>query len=165
MRRLINPPVPEPPAMRLTLATVGRWKRGPLRELFEDYRKRLSWPLILKEVNAKKPLEGAQLIQHEAELLQGALPDQATLVALDAGGKALSSEAFADTLGGWEDDGVGEVAFLIGGAEGLDSSLRQRAVLKLSLGPMTWPHMLVRVLLAEQLYRAQAIRQGHPYHK
>ncbi|MDZ7712082.1 MAG: 23S rRNA (pseudouridine(1915)-N(3))-methyltransferase RlmH [Rhodovibrio sp.] len=151
--------------MRLTLAAVGRWKRGPLPELFEDYRKRLSWPLTLKEVSVRKPLDGAQLIAHEADLLQAALPEQATLVALDAGGKALSSEAFADTLGAWEDDGVAEVAFLIGGSDGLDQSLRQRADLALSLGPMTWPHMLVRVLLAEQLYRAQAIRQGHPYHK
>ena len=151
--------------MRLTLAAVGRWKRGPLPELFEDYRKRLSWPLTLKEVSARKPLDGAQLIAHEAELLQAALPEQAALVALDAGGKALSSDAFADTLGAWEDDGVGQVAFLIGGSDGLDPALLQRADLTLSLGAMTWPHMLVRVLLAEQLYRAQAIRQGHPYHK
>jgi 23S rRNA (pseudouridine1915-N3)-methyltransferase len=151
--------------MRLTLAAVGRWKRGPLPELFEDYRKRLSWPLTLKEVSAKKPLEGAQLIAHEGELLAGALPEQATLVALDAGGKALSSDAFANTLSAWEDDGVGHVAFLIGGSDGLDPALLQRADLRLSLGAMTWPHMLVRVLLAEQLYRAQAIRQGHPYHK
>ena len=151
--------------MRLTLAAVGRWKRGPLPELFEDYRKRLSWPLTLKEVSARKPLDGAQLIAHEAELLQAALPEQAALVALDAGGKALSSDAFADTLGAWEDDGAGHVAFLIGGSDGLDPALLQRADLTLSLGAMTWPHMLVRVLLAEQLYRAQAIRQGHPYHK
>jgi 23S rRNA (pseudouridine1915-N3)-methyltransferase len=151
--------------MRITLAAVGRWKRGPLPELFEDYRKRLSWPLSLKEVSARKPLEGAQLIAHEAELLAAALPEQATLVALDAGGKALSSEGFADTLGGWEDDGAAEVAFVIGGSDGLDPALLARANLRLSLGPMTWPHMLVRVLLAEQLYRAQAIRQGHPYHK
>jgi 23S rRNA (pseudouridine1915-N3)-methyltransferase len=151
--------------MRITLAAVGRWKRGPLPELFEDYRKRLSWPLSLKEVSARKPLEGAQLIAHEAELLAAALPEQATLVALDAGGKALSSEGFADTLGGWEDDGAAEVAFVIGGSDGLDPDLLARADLRLSLGAMTWPHMLVRVLLAEQLYRAQAIRQGHPYHK
>ena len=151
--------------MRITLAAVGRWKHGPLPELFEDYRKRLSWPLTLKEVSARKPLEGRQLMAHEADLLTAALPEHATQVALDAGGKALSSAALADTLGAWEDDGVGEVAFLIGGSQGLDPALPQRADLRLSLGPMTWPHMLVRVLLAEQLYRAQAIRQGHPYHK
>lgn len=151
--------------MRLTLVAVGRWKRGPLPQLFEDYRKRLSWPLTLKEVTARKPLEGGQLMAHEAELLQAALPAQATLVALDAGGKTLSSQAFADTLGAWEDDGVGEVAFVVGGSDGLDDGLLQRADLTLSLGAMTWPHMLVRLLLAEQLYRAQAIRQGHPYHK
>jgi len=151
--------------MRLTLAAVGRWKRGPLPDLFEDYRKRLSWPLTLKEVSARKPLEGDQLKAHEAELLLAGLPEPAALVALDAGGRAMSSEAFAQTLGSWEDDGVAEVAFVIGGADGLARDLIARADLRLSLGPMTWPHMLVRVLLAEQLYRAQAIRQGHPYHK
>ncbi len=151
--------------MRLTLAAVGRWKRGPLPDLFEDYRKRLSWPLTLKEVSARKPLEGDQLKAHEAELLLAGLPEPAALVALDARGRAMSSEAFAQTLGSWEDDGVAEVAFVIGGADGLARDLIARADLRLSLGPMTWPHMLVRVLLAEQLYRAQAIRQGHPYHK
>ena len=151
--------------MRVTLAAVGRWKRGPLPQVFEDYRTRLSWPLTLKEVSARKPLAGDRLKTHEAELLSAALPQPARLVTLDAGGTALCSEAFARWLGAWEDDGVAEVGFVIGGSEGLDPALLRRADLTLSLGPMTWPHLLVRVLLAEQLYRAQAIRQGHPYHK
>jgi 23S rRNA (pseudouridine1915-N3)-methyltransferase len=151
--------------MRITVASVGRWKRGALPELFQDYRKRLSWPLELVEVTARKPLEGDPLKAHEADLLRACVPQQAATIALDAGGKALSSERFADTLGRFEDDGVGELAFLIGGSDGLDRELVKGADLALSLGPMTWPHLLVRVLLAEQLYRAQAIRQGHPYHK
>ena len=151
--------------MRLTLAAAGRWKRGPLPELFDAYARRLTWPLELKEVAAKKPLEGAELARAEAELLLAQIPREAVVVALDAGGRALSSQAFADQLGAWRDGGARELAFLIGGADGLAPEVLQRADLRLSLGPMTWPHLLVRVLLAEQLYRAQAILQGHPYHR
>jgi 23S rRNA (pseudouridine1915-N3)-methyltransferase len=151
--------------MRVTLLAAGRWKRGPLPELFEDYRRRLSWPLALREVQAKKPLEGADLARHEAELMRAALPRQAALVALDAGGTTLDSPGFARRLSDWQDAGVHEVAFAIGGADGLAPELLARADLRLSLGPMTWPHLMVRVLLAEQLYRAQAILQGHPYHR
>jgi 23S rRNA (pseudouridine1915-N3)-methyltransferase len=134
-------------------------------ELFEDYRRRLGWPLELRELAAKKPLEGAELARHEGELMLAALPRQAALVALDAGGKALDSAAFARRLSDWQDSGTQDIAFAIGGADGLAPEVLQRADLRLSLGPMTWPHLLVRVLLAEQLYRAQAILQGHPYHR
>lgn len=151
--------------MRMTLVAAGRWKRGPLPELFRDYVKRLSWPLELKEVVERKPLEGADLARHEGERLLAQVPRTAKLIALDAGGEALSSVAFARTLGDWRDTGVGEVVFVIGGADGLSPEVLARADRTLSLGAMTWPHLLVRVLLAEQLYRAQAILQGHPYHR
>lgn len=151
--------------MRLTLIAAGRWRKGPLPELFDDYAKRLSWPLELKEVVARKPLEGAELARAEGELLLAQVPREAMLVVLDAGGRTLSSEAFARQLGEWRDGGVREAAFVIGGADGLAPEVLARADLGLSLGVMTWPHMLVRVLLAEQLYRAQAILQGHPYHR
>lgn len=151
--------------MRLTLIAAGRWKTGPLPELFDDYVKRLSWPVALKEVVEKKPLEGAELARAEGELLLAQVPREAMLVALDAGGRTLSSEAFARRLGDWRDGGVRDAAFAIGGADGLAPEVLARANLTLSLGAMTWPHMLVRVLLAEQLYRAQAILQGHPYHR
>ena len=161
--------------MRLTLAAVGRAKAGAVRDAYHDYAARLDQgprgprgllgPLTLKEVEERRPLAPVELKRREAELLLAAVPKGARLIALDERGKALSSEEFAQLLGGWRDDGVAEAAFVIGGAEGLDDSVRAAASLVLSLGPMTWPHMLVRVLLVEQLYRAQSILTGHPYHR
>ncbi|MCH8038105.1 MAG: 23S rRNA (pseudouridine(1915)-N(3))-methyltransferase RlmH [Proteobacteria bacterium] len=95
----------------------------------------------------------------------GAAPAGARLVALDEAGKAMTSAAFAGLLGRWRDAGVRDIAFLVGGAEGLDGSVREAAALTLALGPMTWPHLLTRALLAEQLYRAESILTGHPYHR
>ena len=159
--------------MRLTLAAVGRAKAGPMRDLYADFAARLNpdrnrgplGPLILKEVEERRPLAPAELKRREAELLRAALPAGARLIALDARGKSLTSEDFAALLGRWRDEAVADAAFVIGGAEGLDEGLRAEAALVLSLGAMTWPHMLVRVLLAEQLYRAQTILTGHPYHR
>lgn len=103
--------------------------------------------------------------QREGERLIAAVPTGARVVALDERGKSLDSPAFAALLKRWQDEGVGDLAFVIGGAEGLSGALLARADLTLSFGPMTWPHLLVRVLLAEQLYRAQCILDGHPYHR
>lgn len=151
--------------MRLLVAAVGRWKAGPERALYEHYARRITFPIELKQVEEKRPLKPAALRKREAELLSAQIPKGAAWVALDAGGKALTSAELAKALGAWRDDGVRDVAFVIGGAEGLDQSIRKRARLVLSLGPMTWPHLLCRGMLAEQLYRAQCILAGHPYHR
>ncbi|WP_029008667.1 23S rRNA (pseudouridine(1915)-N(3))-methyltransferase RlmH [Azospirillum halopraeferens] len=151
--------------MRLWLAAVGRSRGGPARDLYAEYTGRLSWPLTLKEVEVKKRLPPDELKQREADLLLAAIPATATVVALDERGAALDSAAFARRLGGWRDGSAGDVAFLIGGADGHGEAVRRRADLLLSFGPMTWPHMLVRGMLAEQLYRAQQILAGHPYHR
>jgi 23S rRNA (pseudouridine1915-N3)-methyltransferase len=159
--------------MRITLAAVGRAKAGPLRDLYQDFADRLNaqgnrgplGPLTLKEIEERRPLAPAELKRREADLLLAAIPSGARLIALDMRGKNLSSEAFAALLSRWRDEGARDLAFAIGGAEGLDDALRASAVLTLSLGFMTWPHMLVRVMLAEQVYRAQTILTGHPYHR
>jgi len=151
--------------MRLKVAAIGRWKAGPERSLFEHFARRITFPLDLKEVEAKKNLPPAALIRREGELLLAEAPKGAIVVALDGRGKALTSVAFAKQLGRWRDDGVRDVMFVIGGADGLDDSVRRKATLTLSLGPMTWPHLMVRAMLAEQIYRAQAILSGHPYHR
>jgi 23S rRNA (pseudouridine1915-N3)-methyltransferase len=151
--------------MRLTIAAVGRLSDGPALKLYRDYAARLSQLLTLKEVEDRRKLPAAQRLAREAELLLAAIPKGARIVALDERGKALSSPAFASLLAKWQSEGAGEVAFVIGGADGLDPGLKKRAALLLSLGPMTWPHLLCRALLAEQLYRAQSILQGHPYHR
>lgn len=151
--------------MRLCLLAVGRARRGPERELYDRYAARLVWPLTLKEVETRTALPPARQRAREAGLLLAAAPKGAKLVALDRAGELLTSEAFALRLGAWRDQGVAEIAFLIGGAEGLDERVRRNADLDLALGRVTWPHLLVRGLLLEQLYRAQQILSGHPYHR
>jgi 23S rRNA (pseudouridine1915-N3)-methyltransferase len=151
--------------LRLTIAAVGRVRDGPLQALCRDYAQRLTWPLALKEVEERRKLAIVQRIQAESRLLDEAIPAGATIVVLDQRGKSLSSEDFAARLGRWRNDGIADLAFVIGGADGLDPAWLQRAALVLSLGAMTWPHMLARVMLVEQLYRAQSILAGHPYHR
>ncbi len=151
--------------MRLVLAAVGRARAGPMRDLFEAYARRLVWPLDLREVEVRRRLAPAALRAEEAKRLRAAVPEGAVVVALDARGRELSSEAFARRLEGWREARVRRVAFLIGGAEGLDPALRESADLVLAFGAMTWPHMLARVMLVEQIYRAQQILAGHPYHR
>ena len=151
--------------MRLVVAAVGRCKTGLERALFEHYARRITFPLELKEVEEKKKLKPAALKRREGELLLAQAPDGAVIVALDETGKELSSAAFADRLGRWRDDGIKDVVFLIGGAEGLDDTVKKRADLVVGFGSQTWPHLLVRGMLAEQVYRAQCILSGHPYHR
>ncbi|NQV47050.1 MAG: 23S rRNA (pseudouridine(1915)-N(3))-methyltransferase RlmH [Rhodospirillaceae bacterium] len=153
--------------MRILIAAVGRAKAGPERELYEHYRGRVIQPfsLELKEVEEKRSLSAPELKQREGELLLAAIPDGAITVALDERGKAASSAEFAKMLGHWRDDGIRDVVFLIGGAGGLADPVRAAASHVMSFGAATWPHMLVRGLLAEQVYRAQSILSGHPYHR
>jgi len=156
--------------MKLRILAVGRAKSGPEAALIAEYGKRLQWTLAIEEVEERRPLTGPELKAREAELLaqalaKGAAKGQRILVALDERGRQLGSREFAQKLAGWRDQGVAEIAFVIGGADGLADSLRQRADLALSLGQMTWPHMLARAMLVEQIYRAQQILAGHPYHR
>ncbi len=151
--------------MRIIVAAVGRARRGPERDLFEHYARRISPPLLLKEVEEKRPLPPARMKKRQGELLLAAVPAGAAVVALDAKGRPLDSAALAGRIGGWRDGGIGDLAFLVGGPEGLDEMVLGHAGLVLSLGAMTWPHMLVRGMLAEQIYRAQCILSGHPYHR
>jgi 23S rRNA (pseudouridine1915-N3)-methyltransferase len=151
--------------MRIVIAAVGRLRRGPEFELLEAYRRRMHWPIAIREVEERRPLAPAERQRREADLLRAALPEGATVIALDEGGTQLNSRQFAERIGAWQDKGLRDLAFVIGGADGLDPSLRTEADLKIAFGTMTWPHMLVRAMLMEQIYRAQQILAGHPYHK
>lgn len=151
--------------MRLTVAAIGRERAGPERALFDDYRKRSLWPLRLVELAPQTRLPRERRLADEALRLLRSVPDAAVVIALDEQGRQLDSLAFARRLAGWRDQGRSEIAFLIGGPDGLGAPVLERADLVLALGPMTWPHRLVRVMLAEQLYRAQTILAGHPYHR
>jgi 23S rRNA (pseudouridine1915-N3)-methyltransferase len=151
--------------MRLWLLAVGKARSGPHRDLYDFYAGRLRWPLKLIEVEEKRKLAPDLLKAREAELLLAQVPKGATLCALDEHGKVETSAGLAGLLGKWQDTGVSDLAFAIGGADGHGAALLARADRKLSLGAMTWPHMLVRGMLMEQLYRAQQILAGHPYHR
>jgi 23S rRNA (pseudouridine1915-N3)-methyltransferase len=156
--------------MKLRILAVGRAKSGPESALIAEYQKRLHWPLTIEEVEERRPLSGAELKAREGALLQTALERGAKggrpiLVALDEKGKSLGSRDFAARLTSWEDQGAGEIVFLLGGADGLAPEIRDQAAFVLSLGQMTWPHLLARAMLVEQIYRAQQILAGHPYHR
>ena len=155
--------------MRVTLCVVGRLRAGPERELIDDYITRFDrtgralglGPVDLREVEDRK---GGGMAA-EAALLRRALPDGAAVIALDERGKLRTSPEFAQDLARWRDDGRSDLAFIIGGADGIDPGLRADCDGALSFGKMVWPHMLVRVMLAEQLYRAASILAGAPYHR
>ena len=119
----------------------------------------------MREVEEKKKLPPNQLKDREAELLLGVIPENAFLIALDEHGREYGSIDFAAKLEGWIDQYAGNIAFAIGGADGHGDAIKTRANTLWSLGKATWPHMLVRALIAEQLFRAHAIQTNHPYHR
>ena len=129
------------------------------------YAGRIVPPVTIVELEEKRRLPPAELKAREAELILGALPGGARLVALDRSGAAWTSPEFASRLATWRDGGASALAFAIGGAEGLAPAVIERADAVMSLGKMTWPHFLARCMLLEQLYRAQQILAGHPYHR
>ena len=151
--------------MKLTIAAIGKAGRGPERSLYDHYAGRIRWPLVLREVEEKRKLPPAELVRREGELLLEAAPPKSVLIALDRRGNTLDSAAFAKRLERWRDDSTADVAFLIGGADGHGEPLLARASLVVSFGAMTWPHLLARAMLAEQIYRAQQLLAGHPYHR
>ena len=122
-------------------------------------------PVTIIEIDEKRRLPAPLLKAREAELILAALPAGALLVALDERGAAWSSRELAGRLAAWRDGGTAALAFAVGGAEGLAAAVLDSAAAVLSLGAMTWPHLLARVMLLEQLYRAQQILAGHPYHR
>lgn len=147
----------------LRLIAVGRLGRAPEAALFARYAERLRPRLACVEL-ADGRGSPAEIRRREAEAMLAALPANAFAVALDMDGEAPGSERLAARLATWQQSNR-PLCFLIGGAEGLDARVLARADATLSLGPFTWPHALVRVMLAEQLYRAQTIAAGHPYHR
>lgn len=159
--------------MRLLIAAVGRLKAGPERELLARYLERTNAsgkglalaPLDVAEISESTAQTAPKRKADEAKALIAAIPEKSKIIALDERGKGISSEDFAKKLGRYRDDGAVCTALVIGGADGLDETLRRRADLTLSFGAATFPHQIVRILLAEQIYRAVTILSGHPYHR
>ena len=158
--------------MRIGVHAVGRMKAGPERELAARYLDRfakagpaigLEWAGVT-EIAESRAQSATLRKQEEGRALAAALQGSA-LILLDETGKSIGSEAFAARIGDMRDTGARSVVFAIGGADGHDPELRKSAAFVLSFGAMTWPHQIVRVMLAEQLYRATTILSGHPYHR
>lgn len=150
--------------MKILLAAIGRAKASPELQLFNDYVKRLPWQVECREFDIKH----SDIIQRkvkEGEQLLAACKGYGRIIALDETGKQHSSREFALQLKDWQQQGHSSYAFIIGGSDGLDAPVLKSAHMLWSFGRVTWPHMLVRSLLAEQLYRAHTIMSGHPYHK
>lgn len=155
--------------MRVHIIAVGRLRAGPQKEIIDDYLERFDrtgrgqslGPARVVEVDDRK----ASGMAAEADLLRRAIPQGALLIALDERGQVETSPDFANRIAGWRDAGRGDLAVIIGGADGIAPDLRAQADFTLSFGKMVWPHMLVRVMIAEQLYRAASILAGGPYHR
>ena len=155
--------------MRVSICAVGRLRKSPELDLIKDYTSRFDktgrslglGPLSIAEVEDKKNIG----MSAEADLLERAVPKGAKLCILAERGQLMTSPEFANQLGQWRDQGVGDVAFVVGGADGIDPSFRAKADFAISFGKMVWPHMMVRAMLCEQLYRASSILAGGPYHR
>lgn len=159
--------------MRIIVAAIGRLKQGPETELAERYRKRAAQTgrnLGLRDIEiveireSRADAAGKRMIE-ESIALANVIPQGAAVVLLDAHGENLDSASLAAQLAKWRSNDRPAVVFMIGGADGLATSLRAKAELRLAFGAATWPHQLARIMLLEQVYRAATILTGHPYHR
>ncbi len=151
--------------MNIIISCIGHLKPSPESDLFARYVKQTRWSVSIREFEDKKAGSVEERKKRESALLFSAVPSGSKIVVLDERGKLLSSEKFARQLGKWQDESIPAVVFMIGGADGHTEETRKKADLVLAFGEMTFPHMFARIMLAEQIYRAKAILDGHPYHR
>jgi 23S rRNA (pseudouridine1915-N3)-methyltransferase len=150
--------------LKFDVIAVGRLRKGPLFELSQEYMKRIQWSLTVYEIEAKNG-DARAVKAEENKKIAEYIKDGAFVIVMDERGNGLKSIDFAHTMRRLQDSGEKHIQFIIGGADGLSDETRGRANLLLSFGQQTWPHMLARVMILEQIYRAQQIIQGHPYHR
>ncbi|MEL6754680.1 MAG: 23S rRNA (pseudouridine(1915)-N(3))-methyltransferase RlmH [Pseudomonadota bacterium] len=153
--------------MKLHILAIGQVRKGPERDLVDDYLARLEKTgrgVGLRGITEHEVSSGGGT-DAEADRLLARIPDGAGIVMLDERGQQIPSRDLSNLIARQRDEGVSDMCFLIGGAEGHGHAVREAARLKLGFGPQTWPHKLVRVMLAEQLYRAATLLAGTPYHK
>lgn len=143
---------------QIDIIAVGRMKNSPFADLWAEYHKRCQWPVTLHELETRTQPEEIKKIQEK-------IRPGAYVIALDERGKSLSSPDFANKIQSVMDQGRPLIQFIIGGADGLNDDIRKNADMLLSFGVQTWPHLMVRAMLIEQIYRAQQINAGHPYHR
>lgn len=146
---------------------MGKFENSPFKAVFENYIKRSKWKIELRELELKnaQSLSSIELKTREAALILKELKPQTKLIILDENGKEYKSRDFSKMLANLAVQGDSNITFIIGGSDGLAEEILQKPALKISLGLMTFPHLMVRAILAEQLYRAQTIIEGHPYHR
>lgn len=150
--------------LKIEILAVHRLKKGPMLEVLEGYSKQIKWGFKIHEIESK--YRDAKTVSEDENRKLAALIDaKAFVVVMDERGNGLRSLDFAKTIGNLQDNGEQHIQFVIGGSDGLSEALRGRANMLLSFGQSTWPHMLARVMLVEQIYRAQQILAGHPYHR
>lgn len=150
--------------MKIDIIAIGQLRKGPLFDALEEYQKRITWPVKFIIHESKQRDERVKQ-REEHEKLVASLSNSAFVIAMDERGKSLPSMKFADKVKDLQNQGQSHIQFVIGGADGLSDEIRSRANLLLSFGEQTWPHMLARVMLLEQVYRCQQILAGHPYHR
>lgn len=153
--------------MKITIISIGKFENSSHKSVFETYVKRLKWKVELKELELKnsKNLSSDELKKGEGELILKALKPSSKLIALDENGKQFKSRDFAKLISDFAVNGDSDLTFVIGGADGLSQEILKKSSLKISLSLMTFPHLMVRAILAEQIYRASTIIDGHPYHR
>jgi 23S rRNA (pseudouridine1915-N3)-methyltransferase len=159
--------------MRVLVLAVGRMKQGAEADLADRYQKRAAQAgravgirsIEVVEIRESRAQDAERRKLEEAIAITNLIPEGAVVVLLDERGDSIGSEAFAKQIGRWCDAGQAAAVFVIGGADGLSETLRERARVTLNFGQLTWPHQLVRIMLLEQLYRAVTILSGHPYHR
>ena len=159
--------------MRIVVAAIGRMKQGPERELAERFRKRAAASgrstglrdVDIIEIRESRAGDAQRRMLEESIAIANIIPDKAVTVILDERGESMNSASFAGRLQGWRSEDRPAVIFIVGGSDGLATSLRENAHLRLAFGAATWPHQLVRIMLLEQIYRAVTIISGHPYHR
>jgi 23S rRNA (pseudouridine1915-N3)-methyltransferase len=159
--------------MRVLVLAVGRMKKGAEADIADRYLKRAVQAgraiglrsIEIVEIRESRAPDAERRKLEEAIAIANVIPDGAAVVLLDERGEGVGSAAFAEQIGRWRDAGQAVTAFVIGGADGLSDTLRDKARITLNFGQATWPHQLVRIMLLEQLYRAVTILSGHPYHR
>ena len=151
--------------MRVSILAIGKNRKGVFKDLYEFYATRIQWEIQLVEVEVRKTLDWKKQRLNETKKLLSYVSKGSLIVVLDESGNLLTSRALSGWINNQINNGIKDVSFLIGGAHGLDLSAISSPSLVISLGRVTWPHLMIRGMISEQLYRAQQILQNHPYHK
>ena len=152
--------------MQIVIGAIGRLRAGPEAALLEHFQKRITaWPVAVREFELKRKVAPERAADAEGELLMSAVSDGAHVIVLDEAGKLATSAGLATDMGELQDGGIQTLVFLIGGADGHGDAVRARADRTIAFGRNTWPHLMMRAMLAEQIYRAQQIIARHPYHR